>query len=205
MRLVAAGLACALAVAGCGRQDDTPASAPAASTALQATASASTGSVAAADVRDEGGDPLALAHYDGYGDMRFGMDEPAFRGAWQGTLNGTSDSAGGCYQLTPKWVKHAGDFAFLFEHGRFARYDVRTAKETAPGGGQVGMSAAQIRTLYGARVQTLPHKYVAGASYLRVAAPRGDGVLLFETDAGGKVTRWRAGVPPQIDYVEGCA
>jgi len=29
--------------------------------------------------------------------------------------------------------------------------------------------------------------------------------LLFETDAAGKITRWRVGVPPQIDYVEGCS
>jgi hypothetical protein len=28
---------------------------------------------------------------------------------------------------------------------------------------------------------------------------------VFETDAGGTVTEWRAGVPPQVDYVEGCS
>ncbi|HWI23748.1 MAG TPA: lectin, partial [Lysobacter sp.] len=33
----------------------------------------------------------------------------------------------------------------------------------------------------------------------------GKGVLVFETDAAGKVTAWRAGVPPQVDYVEGCS
>ena len=35
----------------------------------------------------------------------------------------------------------------------------------------------------------------------------GNAVLLFETDAKGpdaKVTSWRIGVPPAIDYVEGC-
>jgi len=39
---------------------------------------------------------------------------------------------------------------------------------------------------------------------LRVTAPQGTGALVFETDAQGRVTRWRAGVPPQVDYVEGC-
>ena len=92
----------------------------------------------------------------------------------------------------------------MFEDGRFVRYDVGTAKEAAPGGGRVGMDEAQIRTLYGARVQVQPHKYVAGAKYLCIAALQGDGALVFETDEHGKVTRWRVGVLPQVDYVEGC-
>jgi hypothetical protein len=58
--------------------------------------------------------------------------------------------------------------------------------------------------LYGERVESQPHKYVAGGSYLRVAAPQGESALLFETDAQGTVTRWRVGVPPAGDYVEGC-
>ena len=41
--------------------------------------------------------------------------------------------------------------------------------------------------------------------YLRVPAEQGDGLLVFETDASGTVTRWRAGVAPQVDYIEGCA
>ena len=31
------------------------------------------------------------------------------------------------------------------------------------------------------------------------------GVLLFETNAEGNVASWRIGVPPQVDYVEGCS
>jgi hypothetical protein len=30
-------------------------------------------------------------------------------------------------------------------------------------------------------------------------------VLVFETDAAGKVTEWRAGLPPQVGYIEGCS
>lgn len=145
-----------------------------------------------------------LARYDGYGDMRFGMDEAAFRQAWQGDLAGQVDAAGGCSYLRPTWVKQPRAFGFLFEQGRFARYDVGTAKEIAPGGGRVGMDVARIHALYGDAVQVTPDKYEAGASVLRVAAPDGHGALVFEADAAGKVTRWRAGMPPAIDYVEGC-
>ena len=148
--------------------------------------------------------PATLARYDGYGDLRFGMDQQAFAEAWQGELKRLGPSGDACFYQTPQWVKTPADFAFMFEGGRFVRYDVGTAKETAPGGGKVGMGVAQLHALYGARVGESPHKYVPGARVLRVTAPQGTGVLVFETDAQGRVTRWRAGVPPQVDYVEGC-
>ena len=149
--------------------------------------------------------PDALARYDGYGDMRFGMDQVAFGKAWGGELNGAPDAGSTCFYKSPKWAKLPGDIRFMFEDGRFVRYDVGTAKEAAPGGGKVGMDEAQIRNLYGPVVQAQPHKYVTGAQYLRIAAAQGGGVLLFETDEHGKVARWRVGVPPQVDYVEGCS
>ena len=145
-----------------------------------------------------------MARFDGFGDMRFGMDEKAFRQAWQGDLSGMSATDGGCYYLTPKWIKSASDFGFMFEGGHFVRYDVGQTNETAPGGGKVGMTVDRIRTLYGNRIEETPHKYEPGALYLRIAGDN-HGVLLFETDASGKITRWRVGVPPQIDYVEGCS
>lgn len=143
-----------------------------------------------------------MARDDGYGDMRFGMDEAAFRAAWKGELQGRSGQT--CFYLWPKWVKVPSDFAFMFEHGRFVRYDVGTAKQTAPGGGQVGMSADRIRKLYPEAAEQ-PHKYVPGGKYLRVEHPGGKGVLVFEVGADGKVSHWHAGVPPQVDYVEGCS
>ncbi|WP_426700882.1 lectin [Rhodanobacter sp. Col0626] len=191
------GLICALLLmGGCGNSDPSasapPMPAPSASPAIKPVAP------------PPPADPSTLARYDGYGDMRFGMDEAAFDKAWGGELKGAPEQDSSCFYKTPKWVKLSADFAFMFEGGRFVRYDVGTAKESAPGGGKVGMSEAQVRALYGERVETQPHKYVAGAKYLRVAAPEGSDVLVFETDARGKVTRWHAGMPPQVDYVEGC-
>ena len=190
------GLACAAVLAACSSPDH-PAMSVVAPAAAISSAVASTVPIASAQ-------PATLAHYDGYGDMRFGMDETAFGQAWGGELKGKPEQGSTCFYKTPKWVKLPTDFAFMFEGGRFVRYDVGTTKEVAPGGGKVGMSEAQIRSLYGDRVVEQPHKYVADAKYLRIAASQGNGVLLFETDATGKVTRWRVGVPPQVDYVEGC-
>jgi hypothetical protein len=191
-----AGPVCVLLLAGCGGGEQAGASAPA--NPASAPVAAATSSLA-----DPA--PAGMARYDGYGDLRFGMDEPTFAKAWQGELKRLGPPGQACFYQTPKWVAVPSDFAFMFEGGHFVRYDVGTTRETAPGGGKVGMRAARFHALYGARVSQAPHKYVPGAEVLRVTAPQGAGMLVFETDAQGRVTRWRAGVPPQVDYVEGCA
>ena len=92
----------------------------------------------------------------------------------------------------------------MVEDGKFVRVDVGNDKEIAPGGGKKGMSADEIGKLYAGRVEIQPHKYEQGAKVLRVS-DAGGGVLVFETSSDGKVARWRVGVPPQVDYVEGCS
>jgi hypothetical protein len=145
-----------------------------------------------------------LARYDGYGDMRFGMTEADARKAWGGDLNG--EAGDGCHYLNPVWEKAPSHFAFMFEGGKFVRYDVGNDKEIAPGGGRRGMTEAEIDAAYPGRVEKSPHKYVSGGKYLRVKDDAGsDGVLVFETDASGKVSEWHAGVAPQVDYIEGCS
>lgn len=202
MKIATLTILATLALAACSEPPAAPTTSASMSTPATATASSAAAAPDASTAASA--DTDGLARYDGYGDMRFGMDEAAFRAAWQGDLSGKLDAAGGCSYLRPVWVKQPRDFGFLFEQGRFARYDVGSAKEVAPGGGRVGMDIGQIHALYGAAVKATPGKYDAGAQVLRIAAPDGQGALVFETDAAGKVTRWRAGVPPQIDYVEGC-
>lgn len=146
------------------------------------------------------------AHLDGYGDMRFGMNADEAKKAWGGDLNGTPGPGALCYFLMPKWVKTPTDFRFMMESDKFVRYDVGTDKEVAPGGGKRGMSADEIRKLYAGHVKETPHKYIKGGLYLRIKTTDPTrSVLLFETDAGGKVTSWRVGQAPQVDYVEGCS
>lgn len=145
-----------------------------------------------------------MARFDGYGDMRFGMTADQAKQAWGGELKGKPDEPGGCYYLQPIWGSNPRDFGFMVEDGKFVRLDVGNDKEIAPGGGKKGMSADEIGKLYAGRVETQPHKYEANAKVLRIGDASG-GVLVFETDGGGKVVRWRVGIPPQVDYVEGCS
>ncbi len=146
----------------------------------------------------------AMARFDGYGDMRLGIAADTMEASWGGELNRLGGPEETCYFLTPKWVKVPADFAFMIEDGKFVRYGTESAKFVAPGGGKVGMVAADLQSLYAGRIEDQPHKYTSG-KYLRIKDATTGNALLFETNASGKVTEWRVGTPPQVDYVEGCS
>ena len=146
-----------------------------------------------------------LARFDGYGDMRFGMTAAQARQAWGGELKGIAAEGEACYHLSPKWVKAPAELAFMIEGDKFVRYSSEDAKLVAPGGGRIGMTADEIKALYPGRVEEQPHKYTDG-KYLRIKdAGGGTAVLIFETNAKAVVEEFRVGVPPQVDYVEGCS
>ncbi|WP_439333022.1 lectin [Xanthomonas campestris] len=149
-------------------------------------------------------DPAALARLDGYGDLRLGMDAAQARVAWGGALRGDAAPDGGCYLLRPQWADDARRFGFMFEGDRLVRYQTNEPKEVAPGGGRVGMTVAELRALYPDGLTEQPHKYIPGALSLRHADAQSQSALVFDTDADGKLTNWRVGVAPQVDYVEGC-
>lgn len=146
--------------------------------------------------------------FEGFGPAAFGADQEQVRMAWGRDLGEAMPSEpGGCYYLMPQ-PQPAGGYriAFMIEGDRFSRIDVRADDIVAPGGGRVGMSADEIEALYLGRVEERPHKYVEGAKYLRIPDEAGGGgVLLFATNEHGRVSDWRIGVPPQVDYVEGCS
>ena len=150
--------------------------------------------------------PVSQASFLGYGDMKLGSTVEEARAAWGGELNGAPMEGTTCHYLWPKWISRPADFAFMMEDGRFVRYDVGTDKETAPGGGKVGLSVEELQKLYGGALKASPHKYTQGGQYLSMDA--GDVAptrLVFEVDAAGKVTSWRVGLSPQVEYVEGCS
>lgn len=146
------------------------------------------------------------ATFNGFGDLRFGMAAADMEQAWGGALSerGKADNET-CYFMAPTWAKAPAELSFMIGDGKFVRVGTQSASFVAPGGGRVGMRQAQIEALYPGRVEVQPHKYSDG-KYLRIRdAAGGDGVLIFETDERGVVEAFRVGLPPHIDYVEGCA
>ena len=146
--------------------------------------------------------------FEGFGPARFGASAEAVRQAWGGDLGDAQPSEpGGCHYLIPQPLGSDGyRTAFMIEGDRFVRVDIRDAGVTAPGGAKIGMTGDEVRALYDGRVEEQPHKYDPQGKVLRVAAPDGgSGVMVLELDADGRVDEWRVGVPPQVDYVEGCS
>lgn len=149
-----------------------------------------------------------LARFDGYGDIRFGTAAADMEAAWGGELKVEGrDYNERCYFMVPQWATTPAAFNFMIGEGRFVRFGTADATFIAPGGGRIGMTKAQLAALYGS-VDAQPHEYVDG-EYLRIADPAGGkGVLVFETDGktdAARVTEWRVGTTPHVDFVEGCA
>lgn len=197
--------ACAI---GCTDQAAPPATPAAAEAAPAALAAATPGVATGGTLRVEAPAPGTIT-FNGFGPAAFGADAEQVRIAWGGDLGDAKpDEPGGCYYLIPQPLGPEGyRTAFMVEGDAFVRIDVRRDDVLAPGGGKVGMTRAQLAALYPA-FEAEPHKYTDG-QYLRIPDPAGGkGVLVFEVDGTGdeaRATTWRIGLPPQVDYVEGCS
>ena len=96
--------------------------------------------------------------------------------------------------------------SLMTEGGRVVRVDVDDSSAVATArGARVGWTEAQVLAAYpGARVQ--PHKYEDGHYLIAIPGAPADTThrIVFET-AGGVVKRFRGGVTPAVEYVEGCS
>lgn len=94
----------------------------------------------------------------------------------------------------------------MIVRGEVARIEVNDSTISTAAGARVGDTEGRINELYSGRVQTSSHKYVDG-HYLTVRRGAGSDTvhrLVFETD-GRRVTRFRAGRMPEVEWVEGCS
>ena len=139
---------------------------------------------------------------DGIGAIRVGMTVEEMRGA-VGDIPGANLTAD-CSYVRPSGTPPG--VSVMLAGGRVARVDIDSAGVTSDAGVAVGDSAAKVAGAYGARVTATPHKYVPGAEYLTVrsASPADSSRrMVFETE-NGRVTRFRAGRVPEVEWVERC-
>ena len=86
------------------------------------------------------------------------------------------------------------------------RVEVYSAGVATAEGAQVGDLESRVLELYPGRIQVEPHKYTGPEGHYLVVSQPGDTLhrIIFETD-GSKVTNFRSGRRPAVEYVEGCA
>ena len=139
----------------------------------------------------------------GIGQVRVGMTVDELRDV----AGGISLPAGGateCTYVRPARVPHG--VSVMLANGRVARVDVDSAGVPSDGGVAVGDSASRVTAAYAGRVTTTPHKYVSGGQYLTVkpTSPTDSTLrIVFEAE-GGRITRFRSGRVPEVEFVERC-
>lgn len=135
---------------------------------------------------------------DGWNGLRFGMDLARAQAEAGVPIDAPAE---GCVQLAIGSDTPAG-VVWMFADGVLARLDVRSDALATEAGAKVGTTAAELRGLYPDAVEG-PHKYDPEGSTW-VVGPSAEPHYVFELDGKGEVTQWRAGMPPQVDWVEGC-
>jgi len=148
----------------------------------------------------------------GLGAVRLGMSVAAAEQALGAKL--APMSAG---QEAACWQTRRADGAspqvfYMVENGVLTRIDIdRRTEPAVPGpefktaaGIGIGATEPDVIAAYGAGTEILPHKYDENGHTLMVNGPDAKSALLFET-SDGKVTTFRAGLHPAVDYVEGCS
>ncbi|MBD2559814.1 MULTISPECIES: hypothetical protein [Nostoc] len=142
---------------------------------------------------------------NGIGQVRVGMTVSEAKKA-AGTRLVGDPSNNNCYYVKPEWEPK--NLGFMVTEGRISRVDVwRDSKITTLKGAKIGDTEAEIKSLYPGQIQVKPHKYVQGGHYLTfIPKDRADQKyrVVFETD-GKRVTQFRSGKLPEVEFVEGCS
>jgi hypothetical protein len=98
------------------------------------------------------------------------------------------------------------DVGVMIVKGKVARIDIDTGSVTTEEGVKIGDTEDRVKSIYGDELRVQPHKYIEGGHYMIV---KGDSAsagkeIVFETD-GKRVTMFRAGRLPEVEWVEGCS
>lgn len=135
--------------------------------------------------------------------VEFGMTADDARAAHQGELYNMGDSGTGddqaCMYLGPQQGNY--DVGYMLVDGTVQRIDVRAPGIATAESVEVGTPATDVTRLYPG-LERQPNKYTSRDNL--IVQLSGDVRLVMETDEAGNVASYRIGLPPAVDYVEGC-
>ena len=98
--------------------------------------------------------------------------------------------------------------SFMVTENRIARLAIWENKRISTiKGARIGDTEARIKSLYPSQIRVTQHEYVQRGHYLTFV-PKDSADknyrIVFETD-GNRVTNFRSGKLPEVEYIEGCA
>ena len=141
-----------------------------------------------------------------YGPIVYGMSLKEASQALGESLRLSSPTPEACDYVFPRSVPDG--VAFMVLDGHLLRVDVDTAGVETISGGHVGSTETEIIEMYQGRIRTTPHPYNGPEGHYLEYVPRestdSNYAVIFETN-GKVVIRFRAGLHPAVDYIEGCS
>lgn len=107
-----------------------------------------------------------------------------------------------CDYIRPKTTPK--NLAFMVEKNQISRVEVQPGSNiTTAAGAKIGDTEDKIKSLYAGQIEVRPAKYGSGHTLVVTPKNGGNNRIVFETD-GKKVTKYRSGRLPAVEYVEGC-
>jgi hypothetical protein len=183
MAVIRASAVLAVVLAGCARSSDVPADSQAAGDTT----------VGAALVVNE----------KGIGDIVAGMTVAEAEAVLKTSLAPPGADSAACRMAS--WPGAPAGVRLMIEGGKIVRVDVDSASVATAAGIRVGDPEDRVSQAYAGRVAVGPQKYTDGHYLTVTPAAAADSAyrLIFETDSE-RVTRFRSGQRPQVEYVERC-
>lgn len=144
---------------------------------------------------------------DGIGPITVGMT--VAEASQAGEVKLVQQASGGEeYGCLIYYVEGIENLWFMVTEGKIARVETVSPQITTFSGIKVGDKLEKVMSVYGNKIELQPHEYVPGGKYaIFVPKDKADQKyrVIFETDAEGNVTSFRAGKLPEVRYIEGCA
>ena len=139
------------------------------------------------------------ASAQGFGPVSVGMTKTDAASALHTTLAGPA-GINDCTYL--RAADGLNGVLFMEVMGQIVRIDFTSPGIATAEGIDVGTDTSRVFDAYGSKVTRGPHKYTNG-EYLTIAADATHRIV-FETDQQ-RVTRYRVGRLPEVEWVEGCS